>query len=107
MKARFIETPNFKKSVEQFGGDDWLRAVQLELLTDVYRGSVIKSSGGFRKLRARVTGGKRGGARVIYLNVPTKQAIYLVLAYPKSAQDTLSPEALKQLRRLANRIKGE
>jgi hypothetical protein len=62
-------------------------------------GSIIKGSGGIRKLRWGGSGrGKRGGLRVIYYWWVAKDRISLLLVYPKNEQDDLSADQLKQLK---------
>ena len=62
-------------------------------------GSVIKGSGGMRKLRWAASGrGKRGGYRVIYYWWVAKDRISMLLMYPKNEQDDLTAEQLKLLR---------
>jgi len=45
-------------------------------------------------------GGKRGGTRVIYLHVASKDQIRLLLIYRKGVKDALSPDEKKVLRKL-------
>ena len=62
-------------------------------------GSVIRGSGGIRKLRWAGSGrGKRGGLRVIYYWWVAKERISMLRMYPKNEQDDLSSDQLKQLR---------
>jgi hypothetical protein len=51
--------------------------------------------------------GKRGGARVIYLDVMIKSRIYLLMAYPKNVQENLSVDQKKNLVRIVDGMKGE
>ena len=50
--------------------------------------------------------GKRGGARVIYF-LATAEVIYLILAYPKSIKDNLTPSENATLKALTHQLKGE
>jgi len=71
-------------------------------------GDVIEGTGGARKMRIQMENrGKSGGARVIYVDVFEKEKLYLLLAYPKSVQDDLTPEQRKQVRKLVEAIKKE
>jgi mRNA-degrading endonuclease RelE of RelBE toxin-antitoxin system len=68
-------------------------------------GKIISGSGGLRKLRWSAGGkGKRGGLRVIYYWYVSLEIILLLFAYPKNEQDDLTPEQLKQLKKV---IEGE
>ncbi len=51
--------------------------------------------------------GKRGGARVHYLWLSRRELIYLVFAYSKDEDDTLSEQQKKALRALVEGIKKE
>ncbi|NQW11400.1 MAG: type II toxin-antitoxin system RelE/ParE family toxin [Alphaproteobacteria bacterium] len=53
---------------------------------------VIQGTGGIRKLRwALPGGGKSGGIRTIYFYLGEPETIYMLMAYPKSDQENLSP----------------
>lgn len=63
-------------------------------------GSLVKGSGGLRKIRwAREGRGKRGGVRVIYYWAATYQRLLMLLIYSKSERDDLRPEQLRSLRK--------
>jgi len=67
-------------------------------------GKIIPGSGGLRKLRWSAKGhGKRGGIRSIYYWFVSQDTILLLYAYPKSKRDDLTPEQLKQLRKLVEK----
>ena len=56
-------------------------------------GDVIEGTGGARKMRITLEGrGKRGGGRVIYLDVFEKESLFLLFAYPKNVQEDLTPD---------------
>lgn len=64
---------------------------------------VIKGSGGLRKIRFSPDGyphGKSGSHRACYVYFEDYGLVLLVTAYPKNQKDDLSPEALKQIRRM-------
>jgi len=70
------------------------------LVNRPYVGKIIPGSGGLRKLRWSAGGhGKRGSIRSIYYWFVSQDIITLLYAYPKSEQDDLTPEQLKQLKR--------
>jgi len=69
-------------------------------------GRLMPRTGGFRKLRWAAKGkGKRGGARVIYLYVPARETVYMILAYGKDAVDDLTEAQRIELSALAQTIK--
>ena len=95
----FVETPIFYRRVQQLLADDEYAEMQLFLAARPDAGSIIKGSGGLRKLRWASSGrGKRGGLRVIYYWWVAKDRISLLLVYPKSQMDDLTAGQLKQLK---------
>ena len=50
--------------------------------------------------------GKRSEARVIYF-LATAEVVYLILAYPKSVKDSLTPAEKATLKTLTQQLKGE
>jgi hypothetical protein len=80
--------------------EDQYRDLQDELRKRPDAGSMIKGSGGLRKLRWAIEGqGKSGGVRVIYYWIVAQDRIFMVYLYPKSKQDDLTPEQLKVLKK--------
>jgi hypothetical protein len=70
------------------------------LVENAEAGTVIRGSGGCRKVRwKRVGTGKRGGVRVIHYNRLADGAIYLLLIYSKGARDDIDLATLKIIRR--------
>ena len=97
----FTETPIFTKQISKLLPDDQYRELQQELIFNPQAGSVIKHSGGLRKVRWRsATRGKRGGIRVIYYRYVKEEEIYMLLAYGKGEKDDLSTKELKILNRI-------
>lgn len=87
---------------------DDTKALELILLNNTEQGDLIPGLGGARKLRIQLEGrGKRGGARIIYVDVLAKEKLYLLFAYPKNVQEDLTSEQKKQLRLLVEAIKKE
>jgi mRNA-degrading endonuclease RelE of RelBE toxin-antitoxin system len=95
----FVETPIFNRRVQEYLDDDEYAEMQAFLVRRPDAGSVIKGSGGIRKLRWAGSGrGKRGGLRVIYYWWVARDRISLLLVYPKNEQDDLTADQLKKLR---------
>lgn len=89
-------------------GDDSLIELETLLLRDPQLGDVIEGTGGARKMRIRLEGrGKRGGGRVIYLDVLEHEDLYLLFAYPKNVQDDLTPDQKKAIRTMVEMIRKE
>ena len=103
----FIETSLFTRQIKLIATDEELRALQKELIEYPEKGSLIQNTGGLRKIRmATGNQGKSGSARVIYF-LATAEVIYLVMAYPKSAKDSLTDAEKSQLRQLTQQLKRE
>jgi len=96
-----VETPIFTKQLLSTLSDNEYRLFQNVLLERPDAGKVIPGSGGLRKLRWAVEGrGKRGGLRVIYYWFTARSTILLLFIYPKNVQDNLTPDQLKQLKKV-------
>ena len=81
--------------------DDDYRALQITLLLRPEQGSVIRGSGGLRKIRWSAEGrGKRGGLRVIYFWRKANSTCYLLFLYQKNEQGDLSATQIRMLARL-------
>ena len=98
---RFVETPVFTREVEALLTDDVYFSLQLALAFRPEAGALIPGGAGLRKIRWNLAGkGKRGGVRVIYYWQKSEEVIYMLLVYPKSRQEDLTPAQLKELRKL-------
>ncbi|MEW6608967.1 MAG: type II toxin-antitoxin system RelE/ParE family toxin [bacterium] len=99
-----IETPIFTRRIQELMSDEEYRLLQSYVLNRPDIGKIISASGGLRKLRWSGGGhGKRGGIRVIYYWFVSQDTIILLYAYPKSEQDDLTGEQLRQLRKIVKR----
>jgi mRNA-degrading endonuclease RelE of RelBE toxin-antitoxin system len=96
-----VETKIFTKQVIDLLSDDEYKKLQVVLVESPEAGSLIKGSGGLRKIRWAIQGrGKRGGVRVIYYWVVKNEKLLMLLMYPKSEQDDLTLEQTKILRKI-------
>ena len=96
----FIETRLFTRLVQEYLSDEEYGRLQLELENNPETGSVIRGSGGVRKLRWAAAGrGKRGGYRVIYFVRRPEGVIWMLTIYPKSVVDSIPGHVLKEIRR--------
>ena len=103
----FIETPTFTRQIQAIATDDELKELQRTLIAQPDKGDLIQGTGGLRKIRMTLGNqGKSGGARVIYF-LATAERVYLILAYPKSVKDNLTPAEKTALKTLTHQLKGE
>ena len=94
----FIETPTFTRTITVLLSDDSYAQMQMALVENPALGDLIRGGGGIRKLRYAVQGrGKSAGVRVVYYWLKDEFQIYLLLAYPKSAKDTLTDKEVALL----------
>ena len=105
--ALFIESRAFRQRVGEFLTDDELAAAQRELADHPERWPVIPGSGGARKARVAQSGrgrGKWGGARIVYVYLPRREHIHLLVIYGKKEVADLSPSQLATVRRAVKEI---
>lgn len=109
MIRTFIETPIFtKKWYELDLTDEDLRSLQNNLLNNPKIGAVIPGTGGLRKIRVSCNNhGKRGGARVIYVDVEISETIYFINVYAKNEKDDLSEAEKRAIIAMVNLLKEE
>jgi hypothetical protein len=101
-----VELPPFTRNAAAI----WSEAEIAELISYVARnpdaGDLIPQTGGCRKLRwGRAGQGKRGGARVITFFYAEGAPVFLLNAYAKGAQATMSEAEKAAARQLARMIK--
>lgn len=102
MTREFIELPMFRTKWKLLGFNDGdLRRLQEEILCDPKVGSVMKGTGGVRKMRfAFEDKGKSGSARVIYVDFEIYEKIFLITAYSKNEKDNLTAEERNDLKQV-------
>jgi hypothetical protein len=100
MNIVFIETPEFVRKIDNLAGQDEIIWLQDELMTDPFKGKIVKGAGGARKIRMRIRGsGKSGGARVIYYFVDLRGEIWFLDIYAKNRKADLTEQEKKKLSR--------
>jgi len=110
MKRLFVHTEPFVRCWKAMGlEDDSLKLLEEELLKDPQIGDVIPGLNGARKLRFTLNDnhGKRGGSRIIYIDILQRERLYLLFAYPKSVQEDLNEEQKNTINHLIAQIKKE
>ena len=99
MVFSFVETQLFSRLVQEYLTDQEYLQLQGELIRNPEAGTVVRGSGGVRKLRWAAAGrGKRGGYRVIYFVRRAKGVIWMLTIYPKNVADSIPGHVLKQIR---------
>ena len=96
----FIETSLFTKLLPDYLSDDEYRSLQWYLFEHPQAGSIVRGSGGVRKIRWSQEGkGKRGGVRVIYYWKKSASEIWLLTIYAKSERATIPAHTLREISR--------
>ena len=106
----FVETHVFTRRITSLGLEDAVRDLQLLLLQVPDVGDLDPGTGGLRKVRIpdpRRGKGKRSGARVHYLWLPSVSVIYLLSVYSKGESSTLRPTEKRQMRAVVKAIRRE
>jgi len=104
----FFQTHIFSKKIDSRGGQSLLLRIEEEILKNPEAGAVIAGTGGVRKLRiedVERNKGKRGGFRILYLDLPDCQETYLITFYGKDEADDLSPQGKKLMSQIVASIK--
>ena len=109
MNRTFIEVPIFTKKWKDLGlSDDILRGLQNVLLNNPKSGDVIQGTNGLRKIRIALDDtGKRGGGRVLYVDVELKEIVYFINVYTKNEKDDLTEEEKKAFKAVVSILKEE
>ena len=99
MYREFVYLTEFDKAWDALGlTDEDQRELELRLLNDPKAGAVIPHTSGARKLRIEYgEHGRRGGARVIYVDLVIDECIYLLSCYPKNKISNLTEKQKKAI----------
>lgn len=106
MTRTFVMTSEFDKAWKALNLDDKdLTELQIRLANNPNTGDMIQGTNGCRKCRIPLNEkGKRGGARVIYVDFIRLEKIYLITAYAKNEQDDLSKQEYNDIKKLVKII---
>ena len=101
MTKTFIQTITFEKQWDDLGfTDDDLCRLEYEIMKNPQAGKIIPGTGRLRKMRfATQYAGKRGGARVCYVDFVVLDTIYLFFAYGKSQKENLTQEECHNIKK--------
>ena len=109
VEREFVILPHFEEKWKKLGlTDEDLRSLENEILQAPNHPAVIPGTGGIRKVRLKLPGiGKRGGARVLYVDFVEVGQICFLTVYAKSKQADLTPLERKSLKRLVEMLREE
>lgn len=109
MNRTFIEVPMFTRKWKELGlTDEDLRNLENVLLENPKSGDAIQGTGGIRKIRIPLENtGKRGGGRVIYVDIELKETIYFINVYTKNEKDDLTEDEKKAFKAVVKILKEE
>lgn len=95
-----VETPVYLRQAAEFLDEEARESIAAHLALNPNAGSVIRNSGGIRKLRWQTSNtGKRGGYRVIYFNKLGSGQIWLLTIYSKRQHSNISAQELAKARK--------
>lgn len=100
MMLTVVESPIFQRLWPRYWDEDERAEFASFIAVDSDAGSVIRGSGGVRKVRWAMEGsGKSGGLRIVYLTRSEAGEVYLLTLYAKSKSENISLDTLKEIRR--------
>ncbi|MBF0442605.1 MAG: type II toxin-antitoxin system RelE/ParE family toxin [Oligoflexales bacterium] len=104
-----VELESFSKDWKKAGlTDEDLRLLEITVAITPEIGDVISGTESLRKIRIAMPGrGKRGGARVIYVNVPKYAYTVFLYFYPKNKDPDLSDELKLKLSKLVKQLEEQ
>jgi hypothetical protein len=88
--------------------DDDLRELERQVMQNPVCGSVMRNTGGVRKMRFAPPSrrsGKSGAYRVCYLYFPEHEIVFFVLIFPKNEQPNLTAQQEQSCRVVSQQIK--
>ena len=95
-----IETPLFQKLWPLYWSEEERGEFAAYIASEPTAGTVIRESGGLRKVRwSRSGSGKSGGVRIIYFTRTEEGQVVLLTLYAKAKTGNISPAKLKEIRR--------
>ena len=105
----FVQTTIFSKALDRKGAVSALSSIEDAILENPEVGDVVAGTGGVRKLRLQDEvrrKGKRGGLRVLYLDLPRHERTYLLYVYGKDEAEDITFEEKRKLRNVVTLIKA-
>lgn len=110
MQRLFVYTMSFERELKQQPNAEAVQlAVEDAILSNPAVGATIAATGGVRKFRLpdpKRGKGKRGGLRIIYLDLPAQEVTYLIAMFDKNTTENLTEEDKSAIRNLVAFLKG-
>jgi hypothetical protein len=105
----FFSTFEFDRQWESMSlNDEDRRKLENEIANNPQVGSVMRGTGGLRKMRfAMEKRGKSGSSRVLYVDFVVYERVYLIYAYPKNKKEDISPAEREMFRKIIENAKKE
>ena len=106
MKRTFIESSRFTLKLKKIGDVELLQKIQKSILENPEIGNLIEGSGGVRKFRiGKDGGGKSGGHRVFYLDLPHLGIAHLLVILTKNEKENVSTEEKNDMKKETKKLK--
>lgn len=111
MKRIFVYSPLIlKRLAEVEAPDEKARQIENEILKNPEAGDIVSATGGVRKFRlpdAETGKGKRGGIRILFLDLPHVAKTHLLFLVHKNEASDISATEKKMIRDLVLILKLE
>lgn len=105
----FVYLDEFQDDWAKLYGDDAdheaLWALEVLIMSNPKRGSVVTGTGGLRKIRFGTENeGKRGGNRICYAYFPDHHLVLMIMAYGKNQKSDLTPNERAGIKQYIDQI---
>lgn len=107
MRRTFVESSGFTAKLKKLGAVGLLQKIQKAILDNPDVGDLVEGSGGVRKFRmVKDGGGKSGGYRVFYLDLPVLHITHLLAILAKNEKENISTEEKNEMKTEAKKLKA-
>lgn len=111
MKRVFVYAPLIRSRLAEFNDfDEKAREIENVILNNPEVGDIVPGTGGVRKFRMADESrgkGKRGGIRVLFLDLPHVEKTHLLFLLKKGESEDISADEKKMIRELVTTLKKE
>lgn len=109
MNRVFVQTRAFSQALDRREVLSVFPSIEEANLENPEVGNLVTGTGGVRKFRLRDEArkkGKRGGLRILYIDLPRFERTYLLYLYGKDEAEDITIEEKRQLRNIVTLIKA-